>query len=706
MRFETSRWLLCLVFCAGLPAFGAAHDRSGGPKVSMRDGTDAKNWPSYGRTYGDQHYSPLHQINTGNVGRLGLAWSLDLPIGNTTTQPIEVDGVLFFARAYSIVDAVDAVTGKLLWQYNPHALASLYAAGRPLLTWGSRGIAYWKGKVYTITVGGLLIALDCKTGKPVWEREVLPADDKRSSYTVAPRVFNGVVIVGNSGDDGPTRGHVTAFDAQTGRKLWRFWVVPGDPKKGFERPELAMAAKTWSGKWWKYGGNGAAWNAFTYDPETGTVFIGTGNGFPDNWRLRSAGKGDNLFLCSIVALDLKTGKFKWYYQSVPHSMWDYDMSADIELADLKIDGKLRKVLLTAPKNGFFFVLDRITGKFISAEPFVKVTWASHYDPKSGRPVINPAALYPKGTIFTGWPSIFGGHNWQAMSYSPRTKLAYIPIVNLGGTFRDNTNDTVWDPKHGQITGGLSATGDVGGHEATAALIAWDPVKQKQVWRVQARYMVPAGTMATGGGLVFQGAVDGQFSAYSAADGKKLWSYDMQAPGVIAPITYSVHGKQYVTILTGTSGIPAAWGRVVENLKLSYRTMKRRVLTFVLDGKAALPPRVVSDLEAPDDPEYRANPGLAKIGSKLYNGMGCSICHGYEAVSGGRAPDLRYSPVPLHADAFASIVRGGAFMLDGMPKFSSLSDKQLDAIRQYIRAQAHDRALDKEADKTGMIMGAP
>lgn len=695
-------WPLGVLACLSLAACGVAGDGDGG--VSMVDGTDAANWPSYGRTYGEQHFSPLDQINADTVNRLGLAWSLDLPVGNTTTQPIVVDGVIYFARAYSVVDAVDAVTGKLLWEYDPKVPESVDAAGRMLIAWGSRGIAWWDGKVFTITNGGRLIAIDAKSGKLAWEKQVID-DDDISFYTAAPRVFDGVVVVGNSGDNGPMRGHMTAFDAETGKKLWRFWVVPGDPAKGFEKPELEMAAKTWSGKWWEYGGNGAPWNGYSYDPETQTVFVGTGNGWPYNHRLRSEGKGDNLFLSSIVALDLKTGKYKWHYQGTPADTWDYTMVHDIQLADLEIDGKPRKVLLTAPKNGFFFVIDRTNGKFISAEPFVKVTWATHYDKKTGRPVENPLARYPKGTTFKAWPTIFGGHSWQAMAYSPQTKLTYIPVVDLGGTYRDNTDETVWDPEHGLITTGVDSTGDSDDdrpEESTAALVAWDPVKQKRVWRVQASHMVPAGVMATGGDLVFQGAVDGQFSAYSAADGKKLWSYDMGAPGVIAPVTYSVNGKQYVTILTGTSGVPSAWGRAVKSLNLDYRTMSRRVLTFALDGKATLQPRVDPGLKKPADPDYRSNASLAQAGEDLY-GMMCSTCHGYEAVAGGRAPDLRYSSVPLDADVFASIVRDGALLSAGMPKFAGTSDEKLAALRQYIRSQARDPELDKQVQKTGMAI---
>lgn len=303
---------VCLLACLGLAACDMVGGGSGGGDVSMADGTNAEDWPSYGRTYGEQHYSPLDQINADTIGNLGLAWSLDLPVGNTTTQPIVVDGVIYFARSYSVINAVDAVTGELLWEYDSKSLESNDAKNKPIASWGSRGIAWWNGKVFTLTIDGRLIAVDAETGEPVWESEVPPDESDISHFTVAPRVFDGVVIVGNSGDNGKMRGYAAAYDAESGKELWRFWVVPGNPADGFERPELEMAAKTWSGEWWKYGGNGAPWNAFTYDPETQTVFIGTGNGFPFNHRLRSAGEGDNLFLSSVVALDLKSGKYKWH----------------------------------------------------------------------------------------------------------------------------------------------------------------------------------------------------------------------------------------------------------------------------------------------------------------------------------------------------------------------------------------------------------
>jgi quinohemoprotein ethanol dehydrogenase len=666
----------------------------------LRDDTNAANWPSYGRTNGQQHYSPLSQINQKNVARLGLAWALDLPPGNTVTQPIAVDGVIYFAMAHSVVHAVNAVSGKLLWKYDPED--TLVAGNKLYGMWGSRGIAWWQGKVYVATGSGKLIAIDAQSGKVVWSTQIIHEGDC-SRFTAAPRVFEGIVIIGNSGDCGRVRGYVTALGSERGNVLWRWYVVPGDPQQGFEQPELAVAAKTWSGEWWKYGGGGNPWDGFTYDPDTGSLFVATGNGFPYNYTLRSAGKGDNLFLSSIVALDLGTGKYKWHYQAIPGENWDYDIQ-DVQLADLEVDGRKFKALVTAPKNGFFYVLDRTTGKLVSAKPFAKVTWASGYDLETGRPKINPEARFDLSGSATIWPSAFGAHNWQPMAFSPRTGLAYIPVVNMGGTSTDNTSTTTWDPDRGKMTNGVTLTFGMENNdpnENTAELLAWDPATQRPVWRQKAPRMIPVGVMATAGDLVFQGAIDGNFYAYSALSGSRLWSYDCNAPVLAPPIAFSVGDRQYVSVLTGTGTLPTAWGRMMSSYNIDYRTMSRRLLTFALDAHHVLPPKNKADQAMVADPDYREDTATASAGSLLYRGN-CAICHGYEAVSGGNAPDLRRSPLPLSADGFKSVVKDGALLPNNMPKFEFLSNGELESIRQYIRAQAHSRALGEERRTTGEV----
>ncbi|MGV3768538.1 MAG: PQQ-dependent dehydrogenase, methanol/ethanol family [Sphingobium phenoxybenzoativorans] len=673
------------------------------PSERLLDNSGGADWSGYGRTYGEQHYSPLDQVNAGNVERLGLAWSLDLPAGNTVTQPIAVDGVIYFAMGYSFVHAVDALTGKLLWSYDPEVYKT--AGPKQHAGWGSRGIAWWNGKVYTVTHDGFVIALDAKTGKPLWKVPTLDKDD--SSYvTGAPRIFDGKLIIGNSGDYGAVRGHATAIDAETGKRLWRFWVVPGDPAKGFENEAMAMAAKTWSGEWWKFGGGGTPWNAFTYDPETDTVFIGTGNGYPYNHRVRSQGKGDNLFLASVVAVDAKTGKYKWHYQANPGETWDFTFTQDMPLADLNIDGKPRKVLMAAPKNGFYYIIDRITGKLISAEPFVDVNWASKIDLGTGRPVENPEARYANPAVVR--PTSLGGHNWQPMSYNPKTGLVYLPANELSARLSDDGSGAGWLPPTDVTVGGGPGfvadfkVKDGGPRNYTSSLIAWDPVQQKLMWRVQAPRMVPAGVVSTGGGLVFQGGIDSRFSAYSAVDGKRLWSFDTQAPSVAPPITFSVKGRQYVTVLTGFGTSSSSGGAMLQRYRLDYRTMARRVLTFALDGKAVLPPKVEPDWSKPADPDYRPNPALASQGAAIY-AQHCTLCHGFGAVAAGMAPDLRRSFIPLSEETFLAVVRDGILQPNNMPKFDNISAKDLAAVRQYIRAQAHNPESDKETEDFGQAM---
>lgn len=696
-RYRFSFFCLSLLVGGGaISAERADRLQSGDPLSDTADGT---NWPSYGRSYGEQHFSPLSQINQNNVSRLKLAWFLDLQPGGTTTQPIEVNGVLYFSMGYSVVHAVDAASGKLLWKFDPETYKT--AAQKMRTGWGSRGIGWWRNKVYAVTHDGFVIALDAKSGMRLWSTPTLDKSD--STYVSGPpRIFGGIVVVGNAGDSGINRGLVTAIDAQTGKVLWRFWTVPGNPADGYDKV-MAMAAKTWSGEWWKYGGGGTPWNAFSYDPATQTIFVGTDNGYPYNHRVRSAGEGDNLFIASVIALDAKTGAYKWHYQANPADDWDYSFVMDLELADLVIDGRKRKVLMSAPKNGFYYVIDRTNGRLISAKPFVKVNWAYSINRVTGRPVENPASRYQNET-FVGWPSSFGGHNWQPMAYSPKSRLAYIPIVEMGGTFTDDP--APWTPPNDVRAGGTVTVTfgvkDGGPHEGTAALLAYDPVAQSPVWRVERPSMVPTGVIATGGNLVFQGSVDGKFAAFSATDGAPLWSYDTQGPAMAPPLSYSVKGRQYVTILTGLGSVISSWGPLLQRYGIDYRTLERRVLTFALDGTAALPAKRSPDLSKPADPDFKPDAESVSKGSALFNGR-CALCHGFGAVSAGFAPDLRRSAIPLSQDAFQAVVQKGALTPNGMPEFDTLSPEELRAMRDYIRYQAHDAALDKPSQSTGMSM---
>jgi quinohemoprotein ethanol dehydrogenase len=667
----------------------APHARHVAPG-QFADDSDGRDWPGYGRTYGEQHYSPLKQINASNVGRLGLAWAIDLPPGYSMSQPIAVQGVLYVTTGYSVVRAINAVTGQQLWSYDPGAAD--IAGERLRFSWGTRGLTWWNDKIYIGTVDGRLIALNAKTGQPVWTAQTYAKTDQGRYITGAPRIFNGMVVIGHGGADvGPVRGYVTAYDAETGEQKWRFWTVPGDPAKGFENDAMQLAAKTWSGEWWRFGGGGTVWNAITYDAATDTLFLGTGNGAPHNHRIRSAGKGDNLFLSSIVALEGQTGSYKWHYQTNPGETWDYNAAMDMALADLRIGGRDRKVLMTAPKNGFFYVIDRQTGKLISAKPFAKVTWASRIDIATGRPVEDPAARFADGKTFELWPGSEGAHNWAPMAFNPITGLAYIPVVEFGNL----TNDVGFDPA--TFAYPAARSWDLGvnylpipegkpGARGHIGLIAWDPVHQRKIWSVPADGTLVGGLMTTAGGLVFGGRADGTFSGYAADTGRKLWSFEAGAGVLGAPITYIAGGKQYITVISGVGGINGLRAAIASGKAIDYQNQQRRILTFVLDAQFKLASSQQDHAVDLPDPGYRADAASEKAGAMLY-ARNCLGCHGIDLQPSGQAPDLRHSLIPQSQETFASILHDGSLVSGGMPMFKELSAQQTEQVRQYIRAQA-------------------
>lgn len=653
---------------------------------SMPGGIGNTDWPGYGGQANEQHFSPLGDITDKTVNRLGLAWSVDIEGGNAATLPIAVDGVVYYASGYSVVHAVDATTGKILWIYDPEVLK---IAGRKMRQgWGSRGISYDDGKIFTGTADGRLIAVDARTGKPAWSAQTMDSNDGKY-ITGAPRVIGGNVIIGNGGaDSSSTRGYVTAYDLKTGKQAWRFFIVPGNPKDGFENTAMAMAAKTWSGEWWKYGGGGHAWNAFAYDTETDTVFVGTGNGAPWNQRVRSNGKGDNLFLCSIIALDAKTGAYKWHYQVNPGETWDYNAAMDIHLADIAIDGKPRKVLMQAPKNGFLYVIDRTNGKLISADKIAKVTWATSIDIRTGRPVEVPGARFPNGKDFEMWPSAWGAHSWQPSAFSPSSGLMYVPLIEKGWHYNDRGFSSAgWQRAGGNAYDfALSVADDVKDPlNGTGWLVAFDPVNHKMRWKLKNRGMVNGGILATAGNLVFQGKGDGNFTAYSADSGTEVWNFKAQAPIFSAPISYTVKGKQYITVLAGSGTAAGTYALPDKDLAANQ---VRRVLTFVLDGKAQLPVQKITPFKAAIDSEYRADPAATARGIAVYGGR-CGVCHGYAVISADTAPDLRGSSAPQSFETFEAIVRKGALQNQGMPRFDELTDRELNDVRQYLRSRADD-----------------
>jgi len=693
---------LTLTACGGAGS-GSSPGEQAAWLAQLSDDSDGDDWPAFGRTYGEQHYSPLDDITTENVDQLGLVWAVDLPAGNPATGPIEVGGTIYLSTGYSVIRAIDVETGKVKWTYDPKAPE---ASGIKLRQgWGSRGIAYWNGKVITATQDGRLIALDEDSGEPVWTAQTFGKDALRF-ISGAPRVFDGKVIIGSGGSDsGPVRGLVRTYDADTGKFLWEFYTVPGNPADGFENEAMEMAAKTWAGKWWELGGGGSVWNAMTYDAANDQILLGTGNGAPWNHKIRSAGEGDNLFLCSIVALDAKTGAYKWHYQINPGESWDFNASMDMELADLTIDGKKRQVVMTAPKNGFYYVIDRTNGKLISAEPFVDVTWAEKIDIETGRPVESPGVRYEDGPT-TFRPTPLGAHSWMPMAYSPQTGLAYIPAIDLEVTFDDSgvtRENFKWSGGMG-LTSGVGYSIDDGGRDVTGWLVAWDPVAQEPRWRLPMDKHLNGGIMATGGNLIFQGRPDGGFSAYDARSGDRLWNFDAKAGVVAPPISYRVNGKQYVTVVAGIGTSAGLFGPMFTEYGIDYHTQKRRVLTFAIGGTMTLPENEPYKAIAFGDPDYAPNKALSAKGESIYNGR-CAVCHGTGAIAGGTAPDLRTSSVPADADTFASVVRDGLLVPNGMPQFGEFTDEQLNALRQYIRDRAAALRSGKNDHSAGSMMKA-
>ena len=489
---------------------------------------EPQSWMSYGRTYSEQRFSPLGQVNEKTVGELGLAWSFDLGTKRgVEATSIVVDGVMYTTSSWSIVHALDARTGKSLWRYDPGVAKD--KAKHACCDVVNRGVAVWQGQVFVGALDGRLIALDAATGLVNWETETV---DAALPYTItgAPRVIRGKVLIGNGGAEFGVRGFLSAYDAGTGDMIWRFYTVPGNPELGFENDAMAMAAKTWNGKWWELGGGGGTvWDAMAYDPELDLLYIGVGNGTPWNQEIRSPGGGDNLFLSSIVALRPDTGEYVWHYQTTPGETWDYTATQHIILADMEIEGADRKVLMQAPKNGFFYVLDRTDGSLISAEKYIDLNWASHVDLETGRPVETPGARY-KDAPFTVFPSYLGGHNWHPMSFNPATGLVYIPVLDIPANYAQAENF-----KYRPGVTNLGTDGIMGSLPAELAdrkamhslvkgrLVAWNPQTQKEAWRVEHRGSWNGGTLTTAGNLVFQGTADGKFVAYRADTGEAYGS---------------------------------------------------------------------------------------------------------------------------------------------------------------------------------------
>ena len=664
---------------------------------------DTANWLSHGRTYAEQRYVPLSNINPGNIDRLGLAWHFDFPTRRgIESTPLIIDGVMFVTSSWSMVFALDARTGRQIWSYDPQ-VPRIWAKNA-CCDAVNRGVAAWGDKVFVGTLDGYLVALERSTGAVVWRVNTI---DREQPYTItgAPRVIKGKVIIGNGGAEFGVRGYVSAFDAETGEQVWRFYTVPGNPDDGFENEAMAEAAETWSGEWWKLGGGGTVWDSMAYDPDADLLYIGVGNGSPWNRNIRSPGGGDNLFVSSIVALRPDSGDYVWHYQTTPGDSWDYTATQSIILADLVIDGETRKILMQAPKNGFFYVLDRLTGEFISAEKFAAVNWASHIDKATGRPVEVDNADYNKGPRLA-WPAPFGAHNWHPMSHNPNTGLVYVPAQEVPWLY---ANDEEFGFIKGQWNTGTDALlGDLPTDPLQIAqlsanmrgfLLAWDPVEQKEVWRYQHAGAWNGGTLSTSGNLVFQGNVIGELVAYSADKGERLWSFTTQTGITAGPVSFELNGEQYVSVAVGWGTLLGILGGpTVAPLQMQNRS---RVLTFRLDGEHVLPPLPAKVVH--QEPEVTGPPGsesLIRSGHAVYVER-CLSCHGFSAVSGGLVPDLRLSNAAVHEQWDAIVLEGQRRPL-GMPAFAGiLSAEDSQAVRMYVIDRARALAESPMTPFTGM-----
>ena len=655
-------------------------------------------WLLHGRTYAEERHSPLDQINTSNVDQIGLSWSFETGTnrGHETT-PIVKDGVMFITAPWSVVHALDAKTGDLLWTHDPQVERAW--ANNACCDVVNRGVALYENSIFFGTLDGRLISLDKDTGNENWSILTI---DKSWPYTItgAPRIVKGNVIIGNGGGEFGVRGYVTAYDVDSGDELWRFYTVPGNPNEPFESPEMEIAAKTWSGgKWWEYGGGGTVWDSMAYDPALDTLYIGTGNGSPWNRYVRSPGGGDNLYLSSIVALDPDTGDYKWHYQTTPGDSWDYTATQHMILADLEINGQMRKVIMQAPKNGFFYVIDRTNGELISAENYVPINWATHVDMETGRPVENPANNYFDTPALTT-PGPLGGHNWQPMAFNPDTGLVYIPAQEMLFVY-SHDKDFEYNPKTWNTGQQIEMTYLPKNPDELAMvdkatfgyLLAWDPVAQKEVWREQYQRPWSGGLLSTAGDLVLQGTSDGRFIAFDAASGEMLWSVDT-GQGIIAPpITYMIDEEQYIAVQVGYGGAYALAGAFPSANK--NPAQNGRMLVFKLGGEEMSPPVQSIAKVNPVVPSMTTDALTIARGEYEYHEH-CQFCHGAGVIGGGVIPDLRYLDEVGHK-TFLGVILGGMHSEKGMASFKDvLSLEQANQIQAYIISQAKLTGISQEA----------
>ena len=683
--------LFALLAAVVLTACAASSDLSQLVEVDRLASPGAVEWPSDGRDYTAQRFSPLTQIDASNVNQLGLAWYDDLDTyRGVEATPIYSEGVLYNTLPFNVTIAYDARTGERLWTYDPQVPREMarYACCEPV----SRGLAMWRDRIVIATLDGRLIALEKRTGKPVWTTQTFD-HDMPYSITGAPRVFGDKVVVGQSGGDFGVRGFVAAYDAETGAKLWKFFLTPDNPANGPDGEAsdgvMDWVRATWFGdKYWQLGGGANPWDSIAYDPEFDLVYVGTGNASPHSRYYRSANQGDNLFVCSIVALHAGTGEYAWHYQMNPGEEWDWTCTQSMISADLTIDGRPRKVLMQAPKNGFFYVLDRATGEFISAGAHVMQNWNLGFDAK-GRPVTSEAARYGFDPALV-MPGPGGAHNWFPMAYSPRTKLAYFPAYQSGWVYSLQPD---WKPQPFRSNSGWGGfTGEAAAKRAPlqeqanrvekAWLTAWDPVKQQAVWQVELPRHGNGGVFVTASDLVFEGTTKQTFAAFDARTGRVLWEYPVQSAPVAGGITYMLDGVQYVAINAGWGGGAA---QQEQGAGIELPRAKARLLVFKLGGTGQLPP-LEATAAVPPPPPLRAPEAQVQRGAQLF-AQTCAVCHGARAIGGVK--DLRHMSADTHGK-YNQIVLDGLYLEKGMASFADLLKlDDVEAIHAYLIARANE-----------------
>jgi len=663
-------------------------------------------WPLHGLDYKEQRFASLDLIDVDNVKGLGLSWYFDMDTRRgVEATPLMIDGVLYVTGSWSVVYALDAKTGRLRWRYDPEVPREFLA--KTCCDVVNRGVAYHDGMIFVGATDGRLIALDAMTGEVVWQTLTT---DQTKPYTItgAPRIAKNNVIIGNGGAELGVRGYVSAYDVRSGEMSWRFYTVPGNPADGFENEAMQRAAETWTGQWWKWGGGGTVWDSIVYDPELELLYLGVGNGSPWNQELRSPEGGDNLYLASIVAVRPETGEYVWHYQTTPGETWDFTATQHIMLAELEIEGVSRKVLMQAPKNGFFYVIDRETGELLSANAYTTVNWATGIDPATGRPIETPDARTFDGKHVVV-PSNGGGHNWPPMSYNPELGLVYIPTMVFPAAFKSPTAEGDRNPGGGFWNTGFDRMGSsppelpedeinqILDQAYSGQLVAWDPVRQEARWLGVAGRPMMGGTLATAGGIVFQPGKGGRLYAYDGASGEELWSHETQTGAMAAPITYAIGGEQYIAIAVGFGGGFAAEGGVVAHgWKIPNIS---RVLVFKLGGEVELPPVEDRTRPMPKPAPVTASAEVVAHGKVVYQRQ-CSYCHGDGLRTGGLNPDLRWSPAGIHA-IWADIVLGGVMARNGMVSFAEyVTAEDAEAIRQYVLSAAGRKYRQEYAESAG------